>query len=78
MILRAIKLPTNNVEYTLDTILIIIEKLTGVGRNNILFSMFRIGPEWAYPMHLRMSYTLRHEKWNILLPVLCLCNPKSD
>ena len=21
-----------------------------------------------------MSYTLKHEKWNILLPVLCLCN----
>ena len=27
---------------------------------------------------LRMYYTLRHEKWTILLPVLCLCNLKSD
>ena len=27
---------------------------------------------------LRMSYTLRHEKWTILLPVLCICNLKSD
>ena len=23
---------------------------------------------------LRMSYTLGHEKWTILLPVLCLCS----
>ncbi len=25
-----------------------------------------------------MYYTLRHEKWTFLLPVLCLCNLKSD
>ena len=32
-------LPTKNVEYTLDIILIIIEKLTGVGRDNMYFTL---------------------------------------
>ncbi len=26
---------------------------------------------------LRMPYTVRHEKWTILFPVLCLCNIKQ-
>ena len=26
----------------------------------------------------RMSHTVRHEKWKILLPMLCLGNLKSD
>ncbi len=37
-ILRAIKLPTNNAEYPLYPILLIIEKLTGVGRDNIIIN----------------------------------------
>ncbi len=42
-----------------------------------LFRMSKQG--WHVRLDLlRMYYTLRHEKWTFLLPVLCLCNLTSD
>ncbi len=49
-----------------------------IRHNQSLIGDFWAWHDWFCIIRLRMSYILRHEKWTFLLPVLCLCNLKSD